>query len=216
MYIKHYVNHVAYRYSILEVFMEKIKSKGAIAEVFKDRLQLIMRNTSTTQIALAKAIGGSRQTVGQYEAGSALPVIDKLLKIAEFFEVSTDYLLGLSGVTSQNVDDKAIHEATGLSDRAIKELQLSWQTLKVEADSTEATPEYIHAENTINGINFLLEQGTLDPTRVLDYLADYRACDGREYIISSTDGKYAMTAAPTVLKQGYLNLIGKSIDGGIN
>lgn len=48
--------------------------------------------------------------------------ISGLVKIAEYFNVSTDYLLGLTDLKSPKEDFKTIHKVTGLLDEGIKNL----------------------------------------------------------------------------------------------
>ncbi len=47
-----------------------------------------------SQMAFAKILGISQQTVGSWEIGRTSPDLDMLVKIAGFFNISTDYLLG--------------------------------------------------------------------------------------------------------------------------
>lgn len=49
-----------------------------------------------TQGQLAKAIGVASSTVSLYEIDRRAPSYDILSRMAQFFDVSTDYLLGLS------------------------------------------------------------------------------------------------------------------------
>jgi transcriptional regulator with XRE-family HTH domain len=55
---------------------------------------------------LATNLRFSRGQVGNYEQGTREPDQETLLKIASFFEVSTDYLLGLTDIKSH--DNKEI------------------------------------------------------------------------------------------------------------
>jgi transcriptional regulator with XRE-family HTH domain len=50
------------------------------------------------------------------------PTIDALAKIASYFKVSADYLLGLSQAQTTNIELKAICEYTGLSEDALESL----------------------------------------------------------------------------------------------
>lgn len=45
---------------------------------------------------LAQALGISAGTIGMYETHQRRPTIEMLMKIAQYFNVTTDYLLGLS------------------------------------------------------------------------------------------------------------------------
>ncbi len=46
------------------------------------------------QEELGRRIGASKQSVSNWENGNILPSIDVLIRLADFFGVSTDYLLG--------------------------------------------------------------------------------------------------------------------------
>ena len=56
------------------------------------RLRQIMAETGTSQQELADAIGVSIQAVNNYVHEKREPNIDTLIKIAEFFSISLDYL----------------------------------------------------------------------------------------------------------------------------
>ena len=73
----------------------------------------------TTQDKLAEHCGVARQSVAQWKDGKTKPDIYYLGKIADFFEVSTDYLLGLTPHDTPNVETRAIAEKLGLSEKAI-------------------------------------------------------------------------------------------------
>lgn len=47
-----------------------------------------------SQVDLAKAIGVAQPTIANWEKGAKRPASAKLAKVAEYFNVSTDYLLG--------------------------------------------------------------------------------------------------------------------------
>ena len=50
----------------------------------------------TTQQQLAKFLNVTRQAVSLYLNGAVLPPVEKLVEIANYFMVTTDYLLGLT------------------------------------------------------------------------------------------------------------------------
>ena len=57
-----------------------------------------------TQVQLAQKLGVTKQTVSNWENDNIQPSIDMLVKLSNVFNVSTDYLLGLTPTTSINVD----------------------------------------------------------------------------------------------------------------
>ena len=57
-----------------------------------------------TQVQLAQKLGVTKQTVSNWENDNIQPSIEMLIKISKTFNVSTDYLLGLTTTNSINVD----------------------------------------------------------------------------------------------------------------
>ncbi|NME95380.1 helix-turn-helix transcriptional regulator [Clostridium cochlearium] len=62
--------------------------------MFGDRLKELREEKELTQEELGKFLNVSRQTISGYEAGSIEPSIKNLIKLADIFNVSLDYLLG--------------------------------------------------------------------------------------------------------------------------
>jgi len=65
---------------------------------FSDNLKKLRKENKLTQSVLAKALNVDVNTISRYERGDMDPSITALAKIAEYFQVNTDYLLGLSDV----------------------------------------------------------------------------------------------------------------------
>lgn len=63
---------------------------------FIERLQQLKANRNLLQKDIAKAAGISLRTYQRYESGERVPDTEVLMKIADYFDVSTDYLLGRS------------------------------------------------------------------------------------------------------------------------
>ena len=63
--------------------------------MLKERLKELRGREHITQSQLAEAIGVERSSIGKYEGNqNIIPSVDVLNSIADFFDVTTDYLLG--------------------------------------------------------------------------------------------------------------------------
>lgn len=62
------------------------------------RLKMLRKEKGITQENLSAMIGISQVTVSEYENGRNFPSADNLIKLADFFGVSTDYLLERSDI----------------------------------------------------------------------------------------------------------------------
>lgn len=62
---------------------------------FKDILKDLRMEKGLTQEELAKQINFSLSVVNKWENGKKNPSVDAIKVLAKFFNVSTDYLLGL-------------------------------------------------------------------------------------------------------------------------
>lgn len=60
------------------------------------RIKALRKKNKLTQNQLAGLLLMSRSTVLKYETGRQIPPIDRICDIADIFDVSTDYLYGVS------------------------------------------------------------------------------------------------------------------------
>ena len=58
-----------------------------------DRIQALRKARGITQEQLADAVGVSRQAVSKWEAEQSAPDLERIVAMAEYFDVTTDYLL---------------------------------------------------------------------------------------------------------------------------
>ena len=144
-------------------------------EIWVERINKLMGERNVTQQELAKACDISPSVISDYvgirkKAKLRTPKVDKLLLISEFFGVSVDYLLGKD--ECQTPQDEKIHEITGLSDLAIRELK------RINQEQSMKIP----AEKQLAIINYLLENmaNTELFERLYDYLIGHFAFPGKE------------------------------------
>lgn len=63
---------------------------------FNERLRALREDKDLTQTTLAKNVNVDQRSISFYEKGKFEPKIETIKAIAKFFNVSTDYLLGLT------------------------------------------------------------------------------------------------------------------------
>lgn len=86
-----------------------------------ERIKELRISMNFSQVTLAEKLGVSKQCVSNWENGNIQPSVDMLVKIAKFFHVSCDYMLGLNYGKFLDVDN--------LSDEQIAHLILLVQDL---------------------------------------------------------------------------------------
>lgn len=69
-----------------------------VIKVMHTRLLALRKEKHLTQQLLAIDLGIDQSSISSYETGKYLPTVEVLAKYAEYFGVSTDYLLGLTDV----------------------------------------------------------------------------------------------------------------------
>ena len=96
--------------------------KGADGLSFGERLGDLIAAHNTTANALANDTGISQSAISNYLNKDREPTCATICTLAQHFSVSSDYLLGLSPITSTNLTVKEIHSKTGLSEEHITHL----------------------------------------------------------------------------------------------
>ena len=66
--------------------------------VLNERLKNLRLKNGVTQKAIADGVGVTSVSVQRFEYGTAKPKLDTVIKLADFFDVSTDYLLGRTDI----------------------------------------------------------------------------------------------------------------------
>ncbi len=97
--------------------MQKKSSKKEIT--LGQRIKQLRREREWSQEDFGKKIGSHLQSVGRYEKDQVIPTADILMKMAEVFSVSADYLLfGDTDSTALRVHNKELFKRFQQLDRA--------------------------------------------------------------------------------------------------
>ena len=95
--------------------------------MLNENIRALRKVRHLSQVELAENLNVSKQCVSNWENDNILPSVEMLVKIAKFFNVSTDTLLGIENVKSVSVD--------GLTDVQIDHIKLLIEDLR-ETETT--------------------------------------------------------------------------------
>jgi transcriptional regulator with XRE-family HTH domain len=79
-----------------------------------ERLAKLRKGKKLTQEQLAKNVGITRSALSQYETGARTPDYEIVQRLAEYFDVSIDYLVGRTGEPKTMNDKTEKHPAEKL------------------------------------------------------------------------------------------------------
>jgi len=99
-------------------------------DMIEDRLKQLRKENSLTQKELADKLNISKGSIAMYETGKRSPDNEILSIIADFFDVSTDYLLGRSNIRRYSEEILAFNTTEHLTDDDLKLVKDLIETLK--------------------------------------------------------------------------------------
>lgn len=152
------------------------------------RIRDLIDKSGLTREEIAKKLDIGTSTVTQYYNGNRNLTIDSIKKFSKLFNVSTDYIFGISDAKTSNTTVKAISDYTGLNDEVINTLHILIGLLN-DFDKTierirkfkkyrETNPSKladIYADNHTK-----IDAYANIETLILDYLEDYLISGSKE------------------------------------
>jgi len=91
--------------------------------MFSERLRFLREEKGITQQELGNHIDLTKANISKYENGKLEPSIDMLNRIAEFFGVSSDYLVGRSNIKAPKPTTAVINRPKGNDENFPPEVQ---------------------------------------------------------------------------------------------
>ena len=82
------------------------------------KLTTLRKRNNLTQSQLAERLGISPSIASSYETGVRQPSLEVLIKLAQFYHCSTDFLLGLESPIDNQIFANSL-DTTGLTDKQI-------------------------------------------------------------------------------------------------
>lgn len=105
--------------------------------MFADRLKQLRIKKGITQVEFAKKFNISSGTIAMWETAKRTPDVETLKKIADFFDVTIDYLLFDSLETNDNqIDNVYLSLAQEAQEEGIdpRDIKLAIETIKAMRD----------------------------------------------------------------------------------
>lgn len=77
-----------------------------MVKIFCERIQYLRKRNNKTRANIAKVVNVSSTTIYRWEKGLRSPKITYAIKLADYFCVSLDYLLGLKNEPNKTTNQK--------------------------------------------------------------------------------------------------------------
>lgn len=100
---------------------------------FHERLRAMRENRGMKQNEAAAKIGIKNNTLSSYESGDRQPDYNTLIKIADLYEVSVEYLLRGKALSDKKDENLFFFDTRGLSDDEIKDIKRHIEYVKWKA-----------------------------------------------------------------------------------
>lgn len=141
------------------------KSTETEKDALPVNLRALMEKAKISQKQLGEVLGTTPQAISLYAKGLSKPDWKTIVRIADYFHVSTDWLLGLSDVRNTDPTLKAVCEYTGLSESVVEKLhdRKSNQTVLDLVEIINLTAEKKEAAALCGAIANLRFLAILDP-----------------------------------------------------
>lgn len=109
---------------------------------FGERLKDLRLERRLTMQEVAIKLGLSKSSYASYEGGQRNPPVDKLVALAQLFQVSTDYLLGLTSIPDpvESLYNKNLHwDGIQLNEKELEIVQQVVELMIAKSPQTENT-----------------------------------------------------------------------------
>ena len=127
------------------------------------RLYECREKTGMKQVDVARALNVQRQQISYYENDSRQPDLDRLKELSRLYGVSTDYLLGMTDVSSSDLEIKEVCNYTGLSENAVNILHKHSTVSKEIGNDLERIVLYnkeLVDPELLRAVNLIIENAT--------------------------------------------------------
>lgn len=132
---------------------DKINIRGDMMITFAERLKAERKKNNITQTQLAEKLYLDRSSISKYESGKQIPETPTLEKLADFFDVSIDYLLGKTDIRNYEDNSSLNSINENLSTNGLKTLAAHFdeeQFTQDDLDDIENFIKFIISKKKVN------------------------------------------------------------------
>lgn len=185
-------------------------SDDRLRKLCGDRLRKLREDKHLKTDEVADMLGISRSGYAYYEIGKRTPTIENIVKLANFYRVSTDYILGASDMGDNEVSKKTINNIDAKAEELLQNfIQMPdsfkvgvMQWLKSTLDTLDIEPVQLteSQEKLVEKYEHLDENQSIVQTKVSTqkYEVKLGASDGRPAETISVETVEKILNAPDV------------------
>lgn len=91
--------------------------------MFGKRLKQLREDNDLRQEDVGKIVNVEKSTVSQWESGKRTPDVETIMKLADYFNVSIDYILGKTDIPTPIETIAAHHEGEEWTEEELEEIE---------------------------------------------------------------------------------------------
>lgn len=130
----------------------RFKIEGDVRNLLSEKITKLRKGRKLTQQQVAKSLELTRSAYSQYELGTRNPDHDILNKIADFYDVSIDYLLGRTENPEQVLSEpsRVLIDSLDLTDDEImQKMDFSVDGIKLDDEDVRRFIALVRAERSM-------------------------------------------------------------------
>ena len=136
---------------------------------FASRFSDLIEESGKKLVSIAEQTQISTGSLSRYQNGKTEPTATQIIKLAQYFGVTTDYLLGISDLRFMNMRKRTIREITGLSENAIDVLENP-----VPKNAPEILSQIVESKDFARLVSRINEYRVLDQNSEKAYAEDIK------------------------------------------
>lgn len=124
-------------------------------QIFVNRLKTLRKGNKKTQEDMSKILKIQRSTYGEYERGKITPPMDKIRFLANYFNVSVDYLMGNTNLTTpdEGQETSEISDVSIIIRKMIDELENNQNNIVFEGETLDRETRTLLISSLQNSID---------------------------------------------------------------